>query len=396
MERFRSCVFLLQVLTLDPTSGRADATIHTTEDCTDFCPLGDMPTAEIPTQFLDFTVNNVWQQLQASHDHHKYKKGWQCGTSPGFGADMERFRSCVFLLQVSSLQHNVTCRSSDPFLMSVPCPTPSKRVLHVLCFLRHVISEVVLAVIRGHLLTSGDIELNPGPFTAEQELQIVEALTSFPKLVQGQSALLGELKRIQESLENKLDALSTRISKLESDSVLLNQLQCDVQNANAVATNLTAHFEQIAIQQDNLENQSRRNNLLFYGFEDNQSETWAESEESVIALCRENLGCSLESADIERAHRLGRFKPTTKRPIIVKFSAFKTKQSVLMAAYKLKGTRLSIGEDFSARVCTERKQLIEYAKSENAKFKLRYNKLIIGNKTFVYDHADQCVKEYGI
>lgn len=89
MERFRSCVFLLQVLTLDPTSGRADATIHTTEDCTDFCPLGDMPTAEIPTQFLDFTVNNVWQQLQASHEEHASKvwgmaptskKGQNCDT----------------------------------------------------------------------------------------------------------------------------------------------------------------------------------------------------------------------------------------------------------------------------------------------------------------------------
>lgn len=39
--------------------------------------------------------------------------------------------------------------------------------------------------------------MNPGLFTAAQELQVLEALTSFPKLVQGQVTHLSELKLLR-------------------------------------------------------------------------------------------------------------------------------------------------------------------------------------------------------
>lgn len=67
-----------------------------------------------------------------------------------------------------------------------------------------------------------------------------------------------------------------------------------------------------------------------------------------------------------------------------------------MTAHKLKGSGFFIGEGFSVRVCTERKHLSEYARNGNERFQLKYNAPIIRNKTFVYDHADQCVKECGI
>lgn len=77
--------------------------------------------------------------------------------------------------------------------------------------------------------------------------------------------------------------------------------------------------------------------------------------EIIIQLCSERLNITLDSKEIQRAHRLGRHNPGHKCPIVVQFSAFKTKEAILTNARKLKGTTYSIGEDFSRRVQNARK-----------------------------------------
>uniref|UniRef100_A0A1S4LJU1 Uncharacterized protein n=3 Tax=Ixodes scapularis TaxID=6945 RepID=A0A1S4LJU1_IXOSC len=66
---------------------------------------------------------------------------------------------------------------------------------------------------------------------------------------------------------------------------------------------------------DDLDNRSRRNNLIFFGIPDVQNETWATSEERIVSFCSEKLNIQIDSAAIERAHRLGRFTLTKKRPV---------------------------------------------------------------------------------
>ena len=86
----------------------------------------------------------------------------------------------------------------------------------------------------------------------------------------------------------------------------------------------------------NLESQSRRDNLIFYDIkEETRNETWTDCENKVRNLLKVKVG--IPNADkesdvsIERAHRLGKKvkNPTKSRPIIVKFSRWKTKDDVL-------------------------------------------------------------------
>ena len=56
---------------------------------------------------------------------------------------------------------------------------------------------------------------------------------------------------------------------------------------------------QLASRVDYLENQSRRNNLVFYEIEGDAWETWEKSEEKVRKLVKEKLGIDLGNKDIE-------------------------------------------------------------------------------------------------
>lgn len=144
---------------------------------------------------------------------------------------------------------------------------------------------------------------------------------------------------------------------------------------------------------DDLENRSRRNNLIFYGFPDtNPKETYAQSEQIIINHCLKSFGLTVGTQDIERAHRLGRYSTNRKRPIIVKLSSFKTKESILSNGPKLKGTNLSIGEDFTRPVRTARKQLVTFARRKSVPFSLRFKTLHIGDQRYIFDSAAGIVR----
>lgn len=52
-----------------------------------------------------------------------------------------------------------------------------------------------------------------------------------------------------------------------------------------------------------------------------------------------------------------------------------------------------VGEDFSQKVGSKQRKLLEYAKPQNEKFCFKYNKLHIGTKFCFYAKAAKCVRE---
>ena len=58
-----------------------------------------------------------------------------------------------------------------------------------------------------------------------------------------------------------------------------------------------------------LEDQSRRNNLCFDGFQKETSETWEESESIILDFVKERLRIEEDIAS-ERAHRTGKIQRT--------------------------------------------------------------------------------------
>ena len=109
---------------------------------------------------------------------------------------------------------------------------------------------------------------------------------------------------------------------------------------------------------DNLEGQSRRQNLKFYNMSELVGETWEQTEKKVRDYIQNDLGIDSGSLLIERAHRLpGKFKP---RAVIVKFSFYKEKERVLQKYREVMRSVRSnasnstnsvrVGEDFTERV----------------------------------------------
>lgn len=93
-------------------------------------------------------------------------------------------------------------------------------------------------------------------------------------------------------------------------------------------------------------------------------------------------------------HRVGRFSDKTARPIIVNFASYKKKQEVMSCAKKFKGSEYSVDQDYSTETRNVRKRLWEYAKIQEAdksKIKLKYDKLILNGKVFIWNKEKQVV-----
>ena len=210
------------------------------------------------------------------------------------------------------------------------------------------------------LVLSGDIETNPGPPRAD-----------ISKL----SDEIKELKNVQENLIKRIKTLESQNMKLKNDF-------------------------------NRLEDQSRRDNLVFHGIpESSKNESWETNEKLVKDFMSDKMGLNTdertdEGIQIERAHRINRpnrsGNTSVPRPIIVKFSRYKQRQKIMTKAKDLTSdVGVKIKEDFSGRVRFQRWKLGEVMiklKEASKQAKLKFDKLEIGSKSFVYDDNNSMFK----
>ncbi|XP_037529259.2 uncharacterized protein LOC119406597 [Rhipicephalus sanguineus] len=281
-------------------------------------------------------------------------------------------------MQVSVPQSLFTKKSSNYFLLQLPSPR---------CCCTTVV-ECVRAVRLLLLLVSGDIESNPGPDAVLAELQ---------KLSAGQSTLLNEVQGLKSQLlttEHAQSDLAKRIADMEKHYQALLPLKAELELIKKNSVQAARKTVDLEARLDDAENRSRLNNLIFYGVPDaNPSESYAQSEQLIIRHCHDHLGIDINPKDIDRVHRLGRHSGSRCRPIIAKFTFYKTKQEILSNGRKLRGTTYSIGEDFSRRVQNARRQLVEFARQKSSPFSLRYKTLHIGSKRYSFNETTKTVQE---
>ncbi|XP_077491262.1 uncharacterized protein LOC144101915 [Amblyomma americanum] len=316
------------------------------------------------------------------HDLHKQLL---YPATPGSGADMAARRLHLVLLQVCYSYLSV---NGKPFGKSTPDPN------FAVCMFLRLLYDVCascsgyIGLFQRKLLLAGDVEQNPGPLSAGQEKQMFDTIMTIPVIQQQQTEILDELRSIrleQKNLEEKLTKLAEKVKSVEDNVSLVLPLKPEVERLSQSSQKLAVACAALESSHDDLENQSRRNNLIFYGIHDKATESWEQSETKIISFCAEKLKLSVDAAAIERAHRLGRYAPDKHRPLIVKFLSFKEKNRVLSNAAKLKDTDWAISEDYSAKVWQQRKKLMQFAKARGGKLKLRFNKLNLDNKTYMYN-----------
>lgn len=186
--------------------------------------------------------------------------------------------------------------------------------------------------------------------------------------------------------------VNTRLLAVE-DKLAAIEGQSDLDLSRTVSDAVRTETASLARRLDEFEDRSRRENLLFHGLPDNPNETWEDSEKKVRELLRSILKLQLSDEAISRAHRLGKFSADKCRPLIVRFSSFKTKKAILSARKELKKADVNVSEDFCVATRASWRKLIEFGKASGEQYSVRYNKLFINKKCYVYVPSADCVSE---
>jgi hypothetical protein len=239
----------------------------------------------------------------------------------------------------------------------------------------------------------GDPQSRLGSFYNDMSHTLSDALQRFEATSQRQGRvieqqILGLEQKIDkrfEQLEQNQSQLSSLVDRLSTECQALWLANKDLQKA---VVNLTGKC-------DYLENQSRRNNLLFIGFPlaQGESESWQDCERKVEAAIRDGMGI-YETIHIERAHRVG-------KNIIVKFLTYKQKELVIKNAKRLKDSacfyNIFVQEDYSQIVQSKRQALLSLQrelKGKGRKSKLKFDKLLVGGSVYTYDlHTQRYFKD---
>lgn len=189
------------------------------------------------------------------------------------------------------------------------------------------------------------MESNPGPST--------EALLS--QLLAGQNKLADEVAAIraqQNNMEKLMADWVARFSELEKRVARVGILENTVKSLEAKLTDI--------------EDKSRRSNLVVFGIPEEAQETDSMLKSKILDdVFSKKLDVQCKS--IGRIHRLGR--PGKKRPVIIYFKDYNEKQQILKNAYKLKGTVISLQNDYSHTTLRKRKLLWDSARSEKQRGK---------------------------
>ena len=220
------------------------------------------------------------------------------------------------------------------------------------------VGVAVTVCLVGYLLACGDVEPNPGPGQSSEDgtelqngaadslLQAHNNQTSFDCLHADMAHTVNQAvsrmetasqqqgKKIEEGLGSIEDKIDRRLCEVETRQTQLadcmDSLHSECQALRSDNQDLRGTVNYLAEKCDYMENQSRRNNLVFTGFASVREdfESWEDCERKVKACVKEGMGTT-ERLEIERAHRAG-------KAIVVRFLSYKQKMLVLTNARKLK------------------------------------------------------------
>ena len=176
------------------------------------------------------------------------------------------------------------------------------------------------------------------------------------------------------SSEEKMSAVFHKLLQVESKIESNGSMSKRLSNAETVIQSHQHRLKLLEYKSIDIECRSRRRNLIFWGIPERQME----SKEGTIPLVMHFIGVDLgieRDMYIERAHRMGRFKPGVCRPVIAAFRDYQDTEDIMSNARKLKGTNLRVNRDYPVEIVEARKALFPLYKEYRDQNK--YNKVSI-------------------
>ena len=137
---------------------------------------------------------------------------------------------------------------------------------------------------------------------------------------------------VASSVQNAVQALTARVTKLEGDLQCKNKTINDLVAANE---NLHARLLDAEIAHEELEQYGRRNSLRFHNVKIPAEAK--DTDEVILKLCEEKLQVTITKDDIHGSHPIGKPNKEKKSQIICRFKNWKVKHSVFSEKINLKG-----------------------------------------------------------
>jgi len=159
---------------------------------------------------------------------------------------------------------------------------------------------------------------------------------SFDSLSQSlKDELLKTIKdAVHESLGEIVNDIKSRVSSIEERmDELENQL-----------SHLQSQLNLIGAKANDNEQYSRRHNVRITGFPEEKGE---DCVAKVAKFCKETMKIAISSADIDRAHRVGKPSQSKHRAIIVRLQSHRHKLDIMKNKKQLRGTKFFVNEDLT-------------------------------------------------
>lgn len=201
---------------------------------------------------------------------------------------------------------------------------------------------------------------------------------------------LKELTTNLKQVDSTVGSIQKRVTSIEKEMGKLQTFEQKLAECEATCSNTSAQVSELLVKVDDLENRSRRNNLIIYGINEEPEEDVKSLEDQIKHKLFKDV-LEIEVTSVERIHRIGKYKKNQHRPVIVRFYDFAEKAKILSCCNKLKGTDIAISEDFSKRMRDLRAKLWHSAADERAngvKVSRLYDKIKIDEKIFAWDYVN--------
>lgn len=148
-----------------------------------------------------------------------------------------------------------------------------------------------------------------------------------------------------EELKNSNSDMIVKLEEIEKER---DESQKKNEELEAQLSEREARLKDHEVRLNDIEQYTRRNSVRIYGDTD-KNETIEHSRDLVIKLLKDKLLITVQSHEIDVAHRLGRFMKEGCRPIICKFVSRTLKRDVIKKRRSLKGSQIIIREDLTPK-----------------------------------------------
>lgn len=163
---------------------------------------------------------------------------------------------------------------------------------------------------------------------------------------------------IDSAKEELILIMSERIEKLESrvlDLEMKNDRMCNrmvqlerrMDGADESIGEVGFLAEKANYDINELEQYTRKSSIRIFGLEDEEDEEMKDTCEKVVGFLSEKVKMEIENEDIDIAHRLGKYRTTQSRPVIVKFMCRRKKLESIEKRTNLKGSKYVIRDDLT-------------------------------------------------